>query len=148
MRELLILRGIQGSGKTTYAKELCENNPTGWIRINRDDIRNSCGKYWVPQREDLITSFENQMAETALRCGYNIVIDATNLNNRDFGRWNKLKVALQKDNIHITMSTKEFKVSLNKAIWRNFYGWILGKRKYVPIKVIKRFYYKYNESLK
>ena len=40
-REVLILVGVPGSGKSTFAKEL---EKTGWIRVNQDDLgsRNKC----------------------------------------------------------------------------------------------------------
>jgi adenylate kinase family enzyme len=36
--KVLILRGLPGSGKTTWAKEFCEKN-IDWVRVNRDDLR-------------------------------------------------------------------------------------------------------------
>ena len=55
MKTILILRGLQGSGKTTFAKEWVNKDPESRVRFNRDDIRNMLGKYWVPKRESLIT---------------------------------------------------------------------------------------------
>lgn len=53
-RKLIICRGIQGSGKTTRAKQWCHEDPEHRVRFNNDDIRNMLGKYWVPSREGLI----------------------------------------------------------------------------------------------
>ena len=38
MPKLILCRGIQGSGKTTWAKQYCKEHPNS-IRVNRDDIR-------------------------------------------------------------------------------------------------------------
>ena len=38
MPELLILVGIPGSGKSTFAKELVKTN-NKYVRVNRDDMR-------------------------------------------------------------------------------------------------------------
>lgn len=38
MPKLILCRGIQGSGKTTWAKQYCKEHPNT-IRVNRDDIR-------------------------------------------------------------------------------------------------------------
>ena len=38
MAKIILCRGIQGSGKTTWAKQYCKEHPNT-IRVNRDDIR-------------------------------------------------------------------------------------------------------------
>lgn len=54
-RVLIICRGIQGSGKTSFAKQWCHEDPEHRVRFNNDDIRNMLGDYWVPNREKLVT---------------------------------------------------------------------------------------------
>lgn len=44
-----------------------------------DDIRNMLGKYWVPERESLVLDIQEQAIIEALKQGYDIVIDNTNL---------------------------------------------------------------------
>ena len=83
---LLVLVGPPASGKTYFAKEFVKDKST-WIRINRDDIRLMCGDYWVPSREKLISIYEKLMIEEALTNGYNVVIDATNLNPKTKAKW-------------------------------------------------------------
>ena len=53
-RVLVICRGIQGSGKTSFAKQWCHEDPEHRVRSNNDDIRNMLGDYWVPSREDVV----------------------------------------------------------------------------------------------
>ena len=38
MKKVLILKGLPGSGKTVYAKEVM-NREKDWIRISRDNLR-------------------------------------------------------------------------------------------------------------
>ena len=38
MLKIIITRGIPGSGKTTWAKDVVKEN-SNYIRINRDDLR-------------------------------------------------------------------------------------------------------------
>ena len=84
-QKIIILKGLPASGKTTWAKEFCENN-LEYIRINRDDLRYMSGKYWVPTREGYITALEHFAVETALNRGYSVIIDATNLNPK-YSNW-------------------------------------------------------------
>ena len=86
MNKLIICRGIQGSGKSTWAKEWAKEDPKTRIRFNWDDMRNMMGEYWVPEREStgimktLRTSFLNEMMQK----GWDIVIDNMNLNPKDW----------------------------------------------------------------
>ncbi len=79
MNKLKILIGLPASGKSTWAKEFCEKN-TDWVRVNRDDLRNMRGKYWVPKQENMISDWEYESVVTALSYGLNVILDATNLN--------------------------------------------------------------------
>lgn len=44
-RKIIICRGIQGSGKSTWAKQWCHEDPEHRVRFNNDDIRNMLGDY-------------------------------------------------------------------------------------------------------
>ena len=78
---IIILQGIPGSGKTTYANKWVDESPEDRVRINRDDIRRMSGKYWVPSREEYITDIEDFILSTAMSHGYDIIIDNMNLNH-------------------------------------------------------------------
>lgn len=39
MNKVIICRGIQGSGKSTWAKQWVKEDPNHRIRINQDDFR-------------------------------------------------------------------------------------------------------------
>lgn len=58
-RKIIICRGIQGSGKSTWAKQWCHEDPEHRIRINNDDIRNMLGDYWVTSREPMVKTIKN-----------------------------------------------------------------------------------------
>lgn len=80
-KKFIICRGIQGSGKSTWAKEFLHiEGADKWVRINRDDIRNMLGDYWIPEREKLVTIIENDALKAAMLQGYNIISDNMNLN--------------------------------------------------------------------
>lgn len=82
-RTILILRGLQGSGKSTWAKQWVNEDPEHRVRFNRDDIRNMLGKYWVPSRETLINDMYKSFLESAIfDRRYNVVIDNMNLDEK------------------------------------------------------------------
>ena len=62
MKKLILTRGIQGSGKSTWARQWVEEDPENRVRINNDDIRNMLGKYWVTSREDLVADIKKRTA--------------------------------------------------------------------------------------
>lgn len=46
MSKIILCRGIQGSGKTTWAKQWVLEDPEHRVRFNNDDdVRNMLGKY-------------------------------------------------------------------------------------------------------
>lgn len=77
--KIIFTRGCPGSGKSTWAKAFVEKHPE-YIRVCRDDLRNMRGRYWIPKQEELISQFELNCIIGALRAGYNVIVDATNLN--------------------------------------------------------------------
>lgn len=141
--KLLILRGIPASGKSTFSKKLCKNNPYTWVRVCKDDIRNMCGKYWVPSREKLITSLEESAISEAFSHGYNVVVDATNINSNFQHIIDHIDFV--NSDTKIIVEYKNFTIPLYKAIWRDFKRGLFGGRK-VGYKVIKQFYNKYYEN--
>lgn len=78
--KIVFTKGIQGSGKSTWAKEFCIKNHD-WVRVSRDDIRNMRGQYWIPKDEDMITVMEDTLIRLAYLSGKNVIVDAMNLNN-------------------------------------------------------------------
>lgn len=86
-KKLILTRGIQGSGKSTWARKWVEEDPEHRIRINNDDIRNMLGSYWVPSRETLVSNTKRDIALSALYAGYEIVIDNMNLNPKEVKFW-------------------------------------------------------------
>lgn len=149
MNKIVVLRGLQGSGKTTWAKQWVNEDPEHRVRFNRDDIRNMLGKYWVPSRERLITDIYYEFLNKAMLDGYDIVIDNMNLNPnciseleaevQDFNEW----ISLSASEIRYEMEIKNFfDVSLEECIMRD------SKREH-PIgeQVIQNTYNKYKSIL-
>lgn len=85
VRKIILTRGIQGSGKSTWARQWAEEDPEHRVRFNNDDIRNMLGKYWVPSRENIIVDLKRTFLYSAMKYGYDIVIDNMNLNPKEVG---------------------------------------------------------------
>ena len=147
MPKIILCRGIQGSGKTTWAKKWAEEDPEHRVRWNNDDFRRMLGKYWVPKREVIVSSIELHFIDEAMYRGYDIVIDNMNLNPKYYEFIKKL---IEDFNCMVTESEQyifEFKdffdVSLEECIERD------SKRpNSVGEEVIKTTYEKYKSILK
>lgn len=106
IKKIIILRGLQGSGKSTWAKKWVNENPEHRLRFNRDDIRNMLGKYWVPSRESLIDSMYWNLLEQATSSGYDIVIDNMNLNEKYIDEVNTF---IEETNLWLEQALADFK---------------------------------------
>ncbi len=81
MSEVIILQGIQGSGKSTWALDYVTKEPTKRVRINRDSIRKMFGKYWVlRKRKNYVMKLKIKLLLMQWLEVFDIVIDDTNLN--------------------------------------------------------------------
>lgn len=90
MSKLILCRGIQGSGKTTWAKQWVLEDPEHRVRFNNDDIRNMLGKYWVPSREHLVSDIKKDFIVSAMEFGYDIVVDNMNFNPKEIEYYENL----------------------------------------------------------
>jgi predicted kinase len=78
--KLIMLRGIQGSGKSTWAKEQVDAGNGNVKRVNNDELRLMVDNgHWSPKNEKIITAIRCNMVEMLLRLGYDVIIDNMNL---------------------------------------------------------------------
>lgn len=83
---IILVRGIQGSGKTTLAKNLVKYDKN-LVRINRDDIRAMLCTEWSYAFESVVIKMQLSMVKAALDKGYSVVIDdVSNLNEKTINR--------------------------------------------------------------
>jgi predicted kinase len=87
--------GISGSGKSSWTADFLKKN-NDYLRINRDDLRQVCVKdlkeYYL--RKDLkfletniITNMESDLFINYIKFNKNIIIDNTNLKEKDINKW-------------------------------------------------------------
>lgn len=80
---LIILCGIPGSGKSTYAKNYIEHNPDA-IHLSSDTIRKELyGDENIQGNPGDVFSLMQKRAIEALNNGHNVVYDATNITRKD-----------------------------------------------------------------
>ena len=110
MKKIILTRGIPASGKSTWAKQEVLKDPEHSVRINRDDLRNMSGKYWVPEREDYIIACRNQLLNLAICVGFDtIILDDMNLNPKDF---DYVFTAIDKANKVIKDTKNQYKIEI------------------------------------
>ncbi|GAB4333467.1 MAG: hypothetical protein OHK0038_09640 [Flammeovirgaceae bacterium] len=81
--KVIILVGISGSGKSTWAINYLRKNPET-VRINRDDLRMMLTNSPVcePIIEDMITEIQDHTIMKALYYKQNVLVDNTNLKTK------------------------------------------------------------------
>ena len=156
MPKIILCRGIQGSGKTTWAKQWVLEDPEHRVRFNNDDIRNMLGKYWVPSREQLVSGLKVQFVRISMIMCYDIVIDNMNLNPKEVEFYktfiethnqivNKLDKETKlsfKDDCKYKLEFKDFFIPLQECIDRD-------SKRPNPIgeEVIRKTYEKYKDII-
>ncbi len=145
MAKIILCQGIQGSGKSTWAKAWANEDPEHRVRWNNDDIRNMLGKYWVTSREPIVTCFRKTFLNEAMNKGYDCVIDDMNLNPKTIQFYKGFVEdfnALMKQN-HYQIEFKQFNTPLEICIERD------SKREHpIGADVITETYNRYKDILK
>lgn len=136
MKKLTVLRGVSGSGKSTWAS--AQHNA---VVVSRDGLRvalfGSDGPDYyeasdLRAREDLITKVEHAAIRDGLRAGKHVVSDNTNIETKYIKPIVKIAHAE-----HAPVEVKVFEVEAAKAIMRNRLRAKGGGRD-VPEQVIRK----------
>jgi predicted kinase len=128
MSNIILLVGISGAGKSTWAKKFLQDNPQ-YIYLNADKMRlimtgdesNQDKNYQVFQTLE-------HMASYLMSLGNNLIIDNTNYNKKNRLIWNRLATAFNYNKEWVV-----FKTPLEQCILNNE-----KRARKVPIDVIKR----------
>ncbi len=136
MQNIIVLKGLQGSGKSTWATNEVATNPNKYKRINKDELRAMLdASIWNQDNERFLLKLQEYIVMEALKAGKDVIIDDTNFDKKHFKRMCNIAVL---SNRTITVSEKYFPVALEVAIERD------SKRpKPVGEKVIRDYHNRY-----
>ena len=133
MKKIIILQGPPACGKSTRAQELLvKYGSDKAVIVCRDSIREACGEYWVPSRENYISDIEKGAVIAALEHDMIPIIDATNLNPKTIEKWKKIAADYNAETEWIEVvesyqealkrdSNPDRKRPVGKKVLRNFY---------------------------
>lgn len=140
MKTVLILKGLPGSGKSTYAKQLVTDKPNVWKRINKDDMRAMFDNgHFSKGNEKFVLRMRDLFIHQALLDGKSVVSDDTNLHARHETRIRQVVDEYCKETGHeVKVEVKLIDTPLEECIKRD-----LKRMASVGEKVIREAYNKY-----
>ncbi len=81
IQELIIMKGLPASGKTTEAKRLMDLYPKTFQRISKDDLRDMIDfKGYSPEKENVVRDLQEAIIRFFFSKGWSVIVDDTNLN--------------------------------------------------------------------
>jgi predicted kinase len=121
MKKIIIMRGLPGSGKSTYAKNLVAENPGVYKRLNRDDLRSMLDNYHrTDANESFVARVRDMMLIETLKAGKHVIIDDTNLSERSIERIRQVTHKHCKDTgDQVEIEIKDITTSLEECIARD-----------------------------
>lgn len=114
MKEIIFLQGLPASGKSTWSKQFCIDNPQ-YIRLNKDDIREELGNPpFSYSFEKIVLEKQRQAGNMWIKQGFSLVIDDTNFAEKHRNYWEKIA----SDN-HYKFTVKTFNTPVDECITRD-----------------------------
>ena len=115
------MRGLPGSGKSTYAKQLVAESPNAYKRINRDDLRAMFDNgYHSKGNEKFVKQVRDVLIIKALEEGKHVIVDDTNLSATNETRVKQLVHQFNKEqNDTVVVEVMEINTPLDECITRD-----------------------------
>ena len=135
MKKVILLRGLPGSGKSTFAKQLQTDNPGMYKRINRDDMRAMLDNGQTDRtNEKFVKQLRDYLILKALENGKSVIVDDLNLSSKNKNRIEQLvhKFNLKtEDNVQVEV--REIETDLSTCLERD-----AKREKRVGARVIRK----------
>lgn len=121
MKTVTILKGLPASGKSTWSKQMLDNHPGVYKRINKDDLRAMLDNaYWSPGNEQFVLKVRDLMIVEALKEGKHVIIDDTNLDPKHETCIRELvREYMKETGEEVKVEIKEFDTALEECIKRD-----------------------------
>lgn len=136
--KIILTKGLPASGKSTWAKQLTDENPGKYKRVNKDDLRAMLdnGK-WSKHNENFVIRLRDYIIQTSLQYGVNVIVDDTNLHPKHEARMQEIIDDLKTKGVkNIELEIKDFTdISVEECIKRD-----QKRPNYVGERVIKQMY--------
>lgn len=159
--QVVITRGLQASGKSTWAKLLSQQSwdccgiKLHWIRICKDDLRTMMGEYWVESREEYLESCVKSMIYGALMEGYCVVFDGLGLKEKTIRMVHEVCMDAARDRwilngirCKVELFYKDFPASIEDCIQRDRIGAMACTRRKIGKTAIEETAKTYEDVLK
>lgn len=138
MKEIIILKGLPASGKTTWANAQLKQFPGKYKRVNKDSLRDRMdGGKWSRKNEEFVIKTRNELIDRALYEGYSVIVDDTNLSAEHETVIRNIASAHSSVQ-EVQVTVKSFDVSLEECLKRDS-----ERAKPVGRNVILRMYNQY-----
>lgn len=137
MPKLIIMSGLQGSGKSTYATKLCESMPNA-VLLSSDDLRQNVGS-----NGKIVFEILYRLMNSALENGQDVIFDATNVKLKDRRPiYSSIEIDPNDLELEIVLMTTPYDECLRRVEERNRAG-----GHYVPLNVVEKYLYEYQVPL-
>lgn len=114
MQEILFLKGIPASGKSTFAINFCNSNPN-YKRINKDEIRIELGNPpFSREFEAKVLDISHKRGIKYLLDGFSLIVDDTNIHKKHWDFWSK-----KASELAIPITEKLFDIPVDVCIARD-----------------------------
>lgn len=143
-RHILFLVGIPGSGKSTFAKKHVRDH-ANYKRVNKDELRfmihdEDFQGGFDRAKENYVLACRDHLIRQALKDGYNVVVDDTNIEDKHYNRVCQIAERFAQDRgMSVTVSVKVFDTPLDECLRRNA---LREGKAVVPADVIKKMHTK------
>lgn len=113
-QKIIFLKGLPASGKSTWSKQFCIDNPD-FVRINKDDIREELGNpAFSSSFEKTVLSIQRSRGLEILNSGKSLIVDDTNFAEKHEIYWTEVA-----QNLDINIEIKFFDVPVEECIRRD-----------------------------